>query len=84
MFAVLLGLPASLLFQKVGFRRWWQFALGGVAFAVPYWYSLAEPFSSPRWAEVGFFDSLNYLGSGLAGGIAFWWLSVRRSNENAA
>ncbi|MDO9334181.1 MAG: hypothetical protein Q7T57_06650, partial [Dehalococcoidales bacterium] len=81
--AVILGLPAHLAFRRLGLRSWWQFMLGGLIFAVPVWYSLAEPFESPRWIQSGFFDSLNYLGSGAIAGFAFWWLAIRRASQNA-
>jgi hypothetical protein len=81
--AVVFGLPAYLVFQRAGLRSWLWFVLGGVLFAVPVWHSLAQPFESPRWIQSGFFDSLNYLGSGAIGGLAFWWLAIRRSSQNA-
>jgi hypothetical protein len=82
--SMVFGLPAWLFFRKAGLRRWWQFALGGLLIAVPIWYVLAGPFTSTRWLAVGFFDSFNYLGSGVAGGIAFWHLAVRGARQNAA
>jgi hypothetical protein len=80
-FALVLGLPFHFAFEKLGLRRWWQYALGGLVLALPFWYSLAQPFSSARWLASGFFDSLNYLGSGTLAGIAFWWLAIRQSNS---
>jgi hypothetical protein len=77
--AVVLGLPADALYRKFGLRRWWQFVLGGAVLALPLWYSLAEPFSSPRWQLNGAFDTLNYVGSGVFGGLAYWWLRVRNA-----
>lgn len=81
--AVVLGLPAHLLFKHVGLWSWGWFVVGDLLFAVPVWHSLAQPFDSPRWAQSGFFDSLNYLGSGAIGGLVFWWLAVRRPSKNA-
>jgi len=81
--AVVLGFPASLLFRRLGLRRWWQFVLGGTVFALPVWYELAEPFASARWLSAGFFDSLNYLGSGAFAGLVFWWLSIKVYGKNA-
>ena len=52
-------------------------------FAVPFWYSLAQPFESARWVQSGFFDSINYLGSGVLAGLAFWWLAIRGSDQCA-
>ena len=76
-FAVALGFPAYLVFRRLGLRSWWQFTLGGLLSAVPFWYSLAQPFESARWVQSGLFDSLNYLGSGALAGLVFWWLAVR-------
>jgi hypothetical protein len=81
--AVIFGLPAHLLFQRIGLRSWVWFVVGGLLFSVPVWHSLAQPFDSPRWVQSGFFDSLNYLGSGAFGGLAFWWLAIRRPSGNA-
>jgi hypothetical protein len=75
--AIVLGLPTYLAFRRLGLARWWQFALGGALLAVPFWYQLAQPFSSARWVASGSYDSLNYLGSGFLAGLAFWWLSAR-------
>ncbi|WP_354331685.1 MULTISPECIES: hypothetical protein [unclassified Undibacterium] len=81
--AVIFGFPAQLLFRRLGLRRWWQFELGGLLFAMLFWYLSANPFTSARWIQSRFFDSLNYLGSGAAAGFAFWWLSIRRERQNA-
>jgi hypothetical protein len=81
--AVVLGLPIYLAFRCLGLVRWWQFALGGAFLAVPFWYLLAQPFSSTRWASSGLYDSLNYLGSGSLAGFAFWWLSGRLPKPSA-
>ena len=75
--SVVLGFPALIIFRKLGFSQWWQFIIGGLLLAVPVWYELAQPFTSTRWLHAGFFDSLNYLGSGMFGGLAFWWFSAR-------
>ena len=82
-FALFIGLAAALLYRKLGLTHWWQFLIGGTLIAIPYWLAMAEPFASVRWEQSGFFDSLNYLGSGALGGIWFWWLS-RRAPSNPA
>ena len=73
--AIFGGLPLWLLFRRLGFRRHWQFVLGGVLCALPVWYLLAGPFDSARWQHAGVFDTLNYLGSGAFGGFFFWLFS---------
>jgi hypothetical protein len=80
--ALLLALPCHLLFRKVGLRRWWQYIGAGVLLAVPFWYEFAQPFDSVRWQMAGFFDSLNYLGSGAVAGFAYWWLSIKRETTS--
>ena len=73
--AIVLGLPLTLIFWKLRLTRWWQFGLTGLVCAMPIWSVLAQPFGSTRWAQSGFFDSLNYLGSGFVGGLAYWWIT---------
>jgi hypothetical protein len=82
--AILFGAPAYAVFRWLGLAEWWQFALGGFIFATPIWYSFAEPFDSPRWQSAGFYDSLNYLGSGLVAGLLFWWFQRRSPSNNDA
>jgi len=72
--ALVAGLPAYLLFRSLRLSQWWQFALGGALIALPLWYEFATPFNSARWAHAGAFDTLNYLGSGLLAGLAFYLL----------
>ena len=76
-FAIVLGLPAALIFRKFHLTRWWQFSIGGALIAGPFWLDLAQPFASARWQQSGFFDSLIYLGSGTLAGLFFWWLSAK-------
>ena len=73
--AIIFGLPLTLIFRKLRLTKWWQFGLTGFVCAMPIWSELAEPFSSARWVQSGFYDSLNYLGSGCAGGLAYWWIT---------
>ena len=86
--ALIVGLPLAFLFCKLRLTRWWQFAVTGFICATPVWMELAEPFTSVRWAQFGLYDSLNYLGSGLAGGLAYWWISqkvgMRRGTDETA
>jgi hypothetical protein len=74
MAALIFGLPLAFLFWKLRLTHWWQFGITGFICAIPLWIELAEPFTSVRWARSGLYDSLNYLGSGLAGGLAYWWI----------
>jgi hypothetical protein len=72
------GLPLWFVFRRLNFTKHWQFALGGLLCALPIWYQLASPFNSARWHHAGGFDSLNYLGSGVLGGMFFWLLLKSR------
>jgi hypothetical protein len=72
--SLVFGVPLTLIFLKFGLKRWWQFALVGLLAALPLWLDLAQPFASARWQKSGFYDSLNYLGSGCAAGLAYWWI----------
>lgn len=76
-FALVLGFPMALLFRRLGLAHWWQFAIGGTSIAIPFWLEAALPFASARWEQSGFYDSLNYLGSGVFSGLWFWWLYQR-------
>jgi len=72
MVALILGVPFAIIFAKLGFRQWWQFLIAAILVSVPVWYELAQPFESVRWHQSGFYDSLNYLGSGAFAGLAYW------------
>ena len=86
--ALIFGLPLAFLFRKLRLTRWWQFGITGFLCAIPAWVELAQPFASVRWAQSGLYDSLNYLGSGLAGGLAYWRIckkvGIRSSNDEMA
>lgn len=75
--AIVFGLPLAFLFWKLRLTHWWQFGITGLVCAVPPWIALSQPFTSVRWTESGLYDSLNLLGSGLAGGLAYWWISQK-------
>lgn len=80
--ALIFGLPLAFLFWKLRLTRYWQFGITGLICAIPVWIDLAEPFTSVRWAQSGLYDSLNYLGSGLASGLAYWWISQKVGNRS--
>jgi hypothetical protein len=82
--ALIFGLPLALLFWKLRLTRWWQFVMAGFICAIPIWIELAEPFTSVRWAQSGLYDSLNYLGSGLASGLAYWWICQKVGMRNVS
>jgi hypothetical protein len=81
--AILFGYPMHSLFNYCGLRQWWHFAFGGLIMALPFWSALALPLESPRWAIAGFYDTLNYLGTGAVAGFTFWWLAIRPGAEYA-
>ena len=78
--ALILGYPAYALFRRWNLRHWWMFALGGLVLAIPIWYALVSPIGGARWEAAGFYDSVNYLGTGLFAGLAFWWLTKGKSH----
>jgi hypothetical protein len=78
---VVFGLPIDLALSRLGLRAWWQYALCGLIIASPVWYSFAQPFSSARWEQSGAFDTLNYLGSGVFGAVAYWALCRKRPSS---
>jgi hypothetical protein len=79
--AIFIGMPAYFVLRRLGFLRWWHFLLAGTLLAAPFWVGLAQPFNSIRWQQSGFFDTINYLGSGALGALAFWWLLRRRESD---
>jgi hypothetical protein len=83
-FALVIGLPSDWLFRRYGWRRWWQFALAGVVIALPVWHQLTDSFNSLAWRDNGLFGTINLLGSGLAGGLIYWWLRIRPESLQAA
>jgi hypothetical protein len=80
--ALIFGLPLALVFRKLRLTQWWQFGTGGFVCAIPVWIELSQPFTSVRWPQSGLYDSLNYLGSGLASGLSFWWISQKIGVRN--
>jgi hypothetical protein len=78
--ALVLGIPLLILFRKFQLTQWWQYTTGGALASIPLWYYFAQPFSSPRWQASGFFDSLNYLGTGMFAGL-FFWLLLRKCKD---
>ena len=70
--ALVLGYPTYLIYRRWNLKRWWMFALGGLVLAVPMWYVLVSPIGGSRWEAAGVHDSMNYLGTGLFAGLAFW------------
>lgn len=75
--ALILGFPAVIVFRKLRLTQWWQFVIVATLAAVPLWFGLAQPLDSPRWQHAGFFDSLNYLGSGGFAGLFYWWFAMK-------
>ena len=83
--AVILGTPLYFVFRRLGLQAWWQHALAGIIAAVPVWLLLAQPFAPVRWEQSGFYDTLNYLGTGVLAALVFHALSRRvLEAENAA
>lgn len=81
--ALIFGLPLAFLFWELRLTRWWQFGITGFLCAIPPWIEHAQPFTSVRWAQSGLYDSLNYLGSGLASGLAYWWICQKVGIRNS-
>jgi len=64
-------------FARLKLKAWWHYAIAGLLTAVPVWMLLVQPFASVRWQQSGTYDTLNYLGTGIASSVLFWLLSVR-------
>ena len=82
--ALIFGFPAALLFRRLGYAKWWQFALGGIFIALPFWTAYFWPFNHGIWFAIWHYNSVQFFGAGGIGGVLFWWLSVRaaeRSNK---
>jgi hypothetical protein len=81
-FALLLGWPLSLLYRRLGLARWWQFCLGGVICAVPFWFAWFYPFNTGHWEAYGVHNSLYFYGVGFLGGYFYWRFVVRPQPTN--
>lgn len=79
--ALVFGFPAYLAYRRWNLTRWWMFAIGGLTLAISVWYLLVSPIGGDRWNHAGIYDSLNYLGTGVFAGLAFW--CFLRARENA-
>jgi len=83
--ALVVGIPLYLVFRWLHLHSWWQYTLAGAIAAVPGWIALAQPFASVRWEQSGFYDTLNYLGTGSLSALAFHLLLKHvLGPENAA
>ena len=78
--ALIFGIPFAMIFARLGFSKWWQYLIAATLVSVPVWYELAQPFESVRWYQSGFYDSLNYLGSGAFAGLAYWVIGIWFNN----
>jgi uncharacterized membrane protein len=76
--------PLLLIFRRLKLRKSWHYAAAGVLAAAPVWLALAQPFSSVRWLQAGLYDTLNYLGTGLAAALVYWFLAKRTLGTGAA
>lgn len=81
--ALVLGTPLCLIFYWLRLKAWWQYTVAGVLVATPVWASLAQPFASARWQQSGFYDTLNYLGSGALSALAFHFLVPKVSRTRS-
>ena len=76
--ALVLGVPAILLFCRLGYRKWWHFTLGGALIALPFWVLYFWPFNDGHWYATWHYNSIQFFASGAIGGTLFWWLTVYR------
>jgi len=74
--ALLFGLPLGLLFKRMCWRKWWQFALGGAACALPSVVLYALIGTPAHFQRFGSLPALGLLFIGACSGAAFWLLGV--------
>jgi hypothetical protein len=74
--ATLLGLPLVMLFDRRHWHGWWQFALGGLACALPTVLLYAFAPNPEHLQPFGPLPALSVLTWGACSGVVFWLLGV--------
>ena len=73
--AIVIGLPATLLFKKFKLFRWWQFVLGSTLIAVPFFIAIDEPLQFDKsWSDLGF-EMFTFFGTAALAGLYYWFLA---------
>lgn len=80
--AFLFGWPLSLLFQRLGFIRWWQYCVGGAICAFPFWFAWFYPFNNGHWEAYRVSNSAYFYSVGVIAGFIYWWCVVRPINKS--
>ena len=74
--AVMFGLPLSAIFRRLDLKRWWQYGIGGLLCAIPFWLLWFFPFDTEHWKQYRLINSIYFFSVGLTSGIIYWLLVV--------
>ena len=73
---ILIGYPLFRLFEKLGWRKLWQYSLGGIACAFPFWFAWFYPFNSGHWNAYKYSNSTVFFAAGIVSAIVFWVIRI--------
>ena len=80
--AAIFGWPLSFVFRSFSLTSWWQFCLGGLLCALPFWIAWFYPFNTGHWEAYRVSNSLYFFGVGMLAGVIYWRFVVRRQPTN--
>jgi len=72
--AVIFGLPLSAIFRRLNLTLWWQYVIGGIFCAVPFWFLWFFPFNTEHWKQYRFVNSIYFYSVGAISGAIYWLL----------
>lgn len=74
--AGVIGIPLYLLYRRMGWVKLWQYLLGGMFCAIPFWALWFYPFDTVHWEVYKYSNTIYFFSvGGIAAGV-FWWLSI--------
>lgn len=82
--ALLFGWPLSIIYTRLGMLNWWQYCVGGILCALPFWVIWFYPFNTGHWQAYRISNSIYFFGVGMLGGYFYWWLVVKAQLTNKA
>jgi hypothetical protein len=80
--AIFLGWPLFQAYKFFGMYKIWQYAIGGVLCALPFWALWFYPFNTGHWAVYRYVNTFYFFSVGIFSAIAFWFFVVRKMHTN--